>query len=260
MLSPGDVLPDVQLGPVGQREDPDVLALVDPAVVEAPQLGALVLRVPLAELVAEGEHPLLGPGLLLVAAGAAEQRVEAVLLGGLQQHRRLDPVARAVRAPRRTRPRSIASWTDATISCRPSSSTRWSRNSSTSGKLWPVSTCSTGNGIAAGQNAFSASRSMTMESLPPENSSTGRSHLRDHLADDVDRLRLQRAQLAQAVVAARSPQGRVGRRHSGPPIGPSRRPAGPAPARSSSSTRSASSGRQTSEVRQEHVGLVVQQR
>src|SRR3954453_1960891 len=66
-----DVLPDVQLGPVRQREDPDRLAEVDPAIEEVPELGALVLRVPLAELVAEGEDALLGAGLVLVAAGAA---------------------------------------------------------------------------------------------------------------------------------------------------------------------------------------------
>ena len=34
----------------------------------------------------------------------------------------------------------------------------------------------TGNGIGAGQNAFSASRNITIESLPPENSSTGRAN------------------------------------------------------------------------------------
>ncbi len=33
-----------------------------------------------------------------------------------------------------------------------------------------------GNGNLPGQNAFSASRSSTIESLPPENSSTGRSN------------------------------------------------------------------------------------
>ena len=75
------------------REDPDVLALAVPAVVEAPQLGPLVLRVPLAELVAERVHPLLGPGLLLVAPGAAEDGVEAVLLDGVEQRRGLQPVA-----------------------------------------------------------------------------------------------------------------------------------------------------------------------
>ncbi len=58
----------------------------------------------------------------------------------------------------------------------PSSATRLSRKAITSGKLWPVSTCMTGNGIRAGKNAFSARASMTMESLPPENSSTGRSN------------------------------------------------------------------------------------
>ena len=45
----------------------------------------------------------------------------------------------------------------------------------TSGKLWPVSTCMTGNGSPAGQKAFWARRSSTAESLPPENSSTPRS-------------------------------------------------------------------------------------
>ena len=89
----GDVLPDVELGPVRQREHPDVLALAVPAVVEAPQLGPLVLRVPLAELVAEREDPLLGPGLLLVAAGAAEHGVEPVLLDGVEQRRGLEAVA-----------------------------------------------------------------------------------------------------------------------------------------------------------------------
>ena len=58
-----DVLPDVELGPVRQREHADVLALAVAAVVEAPQLGALVLRVPLAELVAEARRsaPWRGP-------------------------------------------------------------------------------------------------------------------------------------------------------------------------------------------------------
>jgi hypothetical protein len=41
-----DVLPDVELGPVGEREDADALALVLAGIVEVPQLGPLVLRVP----------------------------------------------------------------------------------------------------------------------------------------------------------------------------------------------------------------------
>ena len=71
------------------------------------------------------------------------------------------------------RPLSIDSCTLATISSSPSSATRRSRNSITSGKLWPVSTCISGNGKGAGLNAFSARRSSTIESLPPLNSSTG---------------------------------------------------------------------------------------
>ena len=197
----GDVLPDVELGPVAQREHPDVLALVVAAVVEAPQLGPLVLRVPLAEVVAEAEHPLLGPGLLLVAAGTAERGVEAVLLDGVEQRRGLQAVAAGPRTPvsSTTRPWSIDSWTEATTSFTPSSATRRSRNSSTSSKLWPVSMCITGNGMRAGQNAFSARRSMTIESLPPREQQHRALELGGHLADDVDRFGLEDLQVGQLV-------------------------------------------------------------
>ena len=50
-----------------------------------------------------------------------------------------------------------------------------SRNSKTSGKLWPVSTCMTGKGSRAGENALTARCRTTAESFPPEKSNTGRS-------------------------------------------------------------------------------------
>ncbi len=93
-LFAGDVLPHVQLGPVRDREHAHLLALRHAGVVQAPQLGALGLGVPLAELVAEREDALLGAGLLFVAAGAAHQRVELVLADGFQQRHGLGRVAR----------------------------------------------------------------------------------------------------------------------------------------------------------------------
>src|SRR3954463_10245706 len=71
-----DVLPYVELGPVADREDPHVLAGMHARVVQAPQLGPLVARIPLAEFVAEGEHAFLGARLLFVAARAADGGVE----------------------------------------------------------------------------------------------------------------------------------------------------------------------------------------
>ena len=62
-------------------------------VVEVPQLGTLVLRVPLPEVVAEAEHALLGAGLLLVATGTAEHRVVLALLDAAQQGGGLEAVA-----------------------------------------------------------------------------------------------------------------------------------------------------------------------
>ena len=92
----GDVLPDVHLRPVGDGEDAHVLAAAEAAVVERPQLRSLRARLPLAELVAQGEDALLGAGLLLVAPGAAEDGVELVLGDGIQERRRLEPIARGV--------------------------------------------------------------------------------------------------------------------------------------------------------------------
>ncbi len=67
------------------------------AVEQRPQLGPLALGIPLPEVVAEREDALLGPGTLLVAAGAAERGVEAVLVDRVEQGRRLQPVARRAR-------------------------------------------------------------------------------------------------------------------------------------------------------------------
>jgi hypothetical protein len=75
-----DVLPDVELGPVREREYPDRFALVFPGIVEVPEFGALALRVPAMAGRTEGEDPLLGAAFLLVAARAAESHVEAVMV------------------------------------------------------------------------------------------------------------------------------------------------------------------------------------
>src|SRR5690606_1519999 len=72
----GDVMPDVELGPVADREDAEMLAGALAAVEEVPQLGALVLWVPLAEFVAVAEEAFFRAGFLFVAATAADGGVE----------------------------------------------------------------------------------------------------------------------------------------------------------------------------------------
>jgi hypothetical protein len=56
------------------------------------------LRVPRPKASRKGEDALLGAGLLLVAAAAAEDGVEAEFLDGVEQRHRLQRVARAVGA------------------------------------------------------------------------------------------------------------------------------------------------------------------
>ncbi len=93
----GDEPPHVELGPIGQREHAQVLTSAVARVVEAPQFGTLALGIPLAELVTVGDDALLGTGTLLVAPGAAEHGVEAVLGDGVEQRHRLQRVAGASR-------------------------------------------------------------------------------------------------------------------------------------------------------------------
>ena len=74
------------------------------------------------------------------------------------------------------RPASMSSCTLATTRRTPSAAVMSSRNWMISSKLWPVSRCITGKGTRAGANAFTARCSMTIESLPPEKRSVGRSN------------------------------------------------------------------------------------
>ena len=67
------------LGPARQGKDAEGFAGVAPGVVEVPQLGSLPAWIPLAERVPERAHALLRAGLLLVAAGAADGGIEAVV-------------------------------------------------------------------------------------------------------------------------------------------------------------------------------------
>ena len=93
-----DVLPDVELGPVREREHADALAGTDAAVQQVPQLGPLALRIPLAVGVAQREDALLGARALLVAPRAAERRVEVAGLERVEQRLGLQQAAAALRA------------------------------------------------------------------------------------------------------------------------------------------------------------------
>ena len=81
------------LGPVRQREHPDLFALADPAVVQRPRFGPLRPRIPLAELVAEAQDALLGAGAFLVTTRTAEGGVETAGLQRVEQRAGLLTVA-----------------------------------------------------------------------------------------------------------------------------------------------------------------------
>src|SRR4051812_12102255 len=103
----------------------------------------------------------------------------------------------------RTVPDAIASGTEATTSSTPSSATRLSRNSSTSGKFSPVSTCITGNGMRAGGEGLAGQLQHHDGVLAAGEEQHGPLGLGGHLAQDVDGLGLQRLQLAEPVVGSR---------------------------------------------------------
>ena len=72
---------------------------------------------------------------------------------------------------------------------------RRSRNSITSGKLWPVSTCITGNGNAAGAERLLGQAQQHDRVLAAGEQQHRALELGGHLAHDVDGLGLERAQV-----------------------------------------------------------------
>ena len=104
---------------------------------------------------------------------------------------------RLARGPRSstTRPWSIDSCTDATTSFTPSSATRRSRNSSTSGKLWPVSTCITRERDAGRPECLLGQPQHHDRVLAAREEEHRLLELGRDLAEDVDRLRLERVEM-----------------------------------------------------------------
>src|SRR5207237_89588 len=86
------VLPDIELGPVRDRENADAFALVLAGIVEVPQLRPLVLRVPAMIGRPKGKDALLRAALFLVAPRTAERGVETVQVQCLFQPLRLPHV------------------------------------------------------------------------------------------------------------------------------------------------------------------------
>ena len=78
-----DILPDIQLGPVGERKDPNTLPRSDTGVVEIPEFRPLILGVPAVAGAAKGKNTFLGPGFFLVTPRASEGSVEFVFVQGL---------------------------------------------------------------------------------------------------------------------------------------------------------------------------------
>ena len=147
-----------------------------PAVVEVPELRALPARVPLAELVAQAEHALLGAGLLLVAARAPEDGVEAVLGDRVEQRHGLQRVPAAAGGVGDPSPG------DRLLHVRDDEPEHRARRPTGPGRRGPPRSCgrcpraAAGTATRPGQNAFTARWTRTIESLPPLNSSTGRSN------------------------------------------------------------------------------------
>ncbi len=72
-----------------------MLPPADAPVVQAPQLGPLPLRLPLAKLVAKRQYALLRPRTLLIAPRAPERAIEPMLCDRVQKRHGLQAVARS---------------------------------------------------------------------------------------------------------------------------------------------------------------------
>ena len=103
---------------------------LDAAIEDVPQLRALVLGIPLAQTVAEGEDALLGAGFLLVAPRSTESGIVVAFAQRVEQGLGLEQSAAALRAqPERIGPRFERGSVGMDDQLDPSSAAKLSRNS-----------------------------------------------------------------------------------------------------------------------------------
>ena len=95
-----DVVPDVELGPVRQREYANAFARSNARIVQVPYFGSLVLWVPLPRLIAERKNSLFRSRLLFIAPRTAECCIEAMLSQSIQERRSLQQPTASLRSQR----------------------------------------------------------------------------------------------------------------------------------------------------------------
>ena len=204
-LLPVDVVPDVQLGPVGQREHPDVLAAAGSGCCRCSTARGAGSWGPTGRTRRGTRTPAPWPGPSPRPGGRRRTPrrtgCSAIASSSVVVCSRLRLAQRPVSST--TRPASIESCTDATTSRTPSSATRRSRKSITSAKLCPVSTCMTGNGIFAGAERPLGQREHDDRVLAAGEQQHRPLELGRHLAHDVDGLGLEHVELGQQVVGTR---------------------------------------------------------
>ena len=194
MSSRRDVVPDVQLGPVGQREHPDVLAGRVPAVVQVPQLGALPARVPLPNASRSEKIRSLARARSSSRRAPPNTASNRLVGDGVEQRHGLQRVAGAVRPLGEPAVVDVVLHLGDRAAAGRTRRRPRSRKSSTSGKLCPVSTCSSENGTGAGPERLERQVQHQHRVLAAGEQDHRPVELAGHLAEDVDRLGLERVE------------------------------------------------------------------
>jgi hypothetical protein len=88
-----DIFPNIHFRPVGEGEDAHILAWIETAIVEIPDFGTLVLRIPLTEAVTKTEETFLCTSFFLITAGSSYAAVKSELLDGRKEDGDLKLVA-----------------------------------------------------------------------------------------------------------------------------------------------------------------------
>ena len=172
-----DVAPDVQLGPVGDREHPDVLAGGVPAVVEVPQLGALRCAGPSGRTRRAGEKirslARARSSSRRPPPNTASNRCSAIVSSSGDGLQRVAGAVRALDEPAVVDPvLDVRDLQPQARGARPGG--RGSR--SPPGSCARCRRAAAGTARGAGANALTARCTSSVESLPPENRITGRSN------------------------------------------------------------------------------------
>src|SRR5688572_26587615 len=87
-----DIIPDIQLCPVADREHSYIFTFMDTSIISIPKLRSLKLWIPLTKFITNGKNPFFCSCFFFIAAGTTNTSIKLEFFNSIKQRMCLQPV------------------------------------------------------------------------------------------------------------------------------------------------------------------------